>query len=557
MAQRGISDKQRQWLARLVTTRRLVLVPSGLFPNRREEEAIDPNRDFPYDLRDPRLCMRTIAGRTLNEVFREHMFQLSLTFHGGTEVIGYEWGAPTYLNQWSPDDTAQAEIASAYSRYAGSFGTTRQYDVGTMNDKVYYVRGGMEDWAYAGSWDPARVIQCQPTTYDNYPKEKTVYNNATLRVFNMLIETSHQKIPSQSKLGTSESVLDKDTNGNGHISRNIRLALSAHDLVEPYASVVGVNDLALSDDIIPLTNRSCEENDKAIKKVMIPKNLAQVTVEWTVGGALTIHNTTLWYAKSTDIPSGTLDCLEQPSADAIRAHFKEGKVHGAVNGTGYLSPLGAQPHPSVSATDVEPSLGPLFTASIDVNDLKQGDKLTVIASARVDQSWTRPANGVIGPNVGPQAHVVNVRTNPDWFFESNGKHIHGRLDWFSIPIQIVVGDYSDSIGNQAGKEISTIEVSNRFGRTTGNTHGGISPSKPKSKSLLTWQELAIGVVVFCCAVAMGLVARRRGASEHRELVASYDQEGTSSAFEGKIELQKFDDNGEVYEDEPDTTHSIS
>jgi hypothetical protein len=26
------------------------------------------------------------------------MIQLSLKFHGGVEIVAYEWGAPTYLN---------------------------------------------------------------------------------------------------------------------------------------------------------------------------------------------------------------------------------------------------------------------------------------------------------------------------------------------------------------------------------------------------------------------------------------------------------------------------
>jgi hypothetical protein len=116
--------------------------------------------------------MQTIAGRTINEVFREHMFQLALTFHGGTEVVGYEWGAPSFLNMWSPDDAAQAAIARSYSTYGAGWARSKPYDVGTMNDKVYFVRGGMEvsctillyllqtvqsdslcfiqDWAYCG-----------------------------------------------------------------------------------------------------------------------------------------------------------------------------------------------------------------------------------------------------------------------------------------------------------------------------------------------------------------------------------------------------------------------
>lgn len=106
-----------------------------------------------------------------------------------------------------------------------------------MNDKVYYVRGGMEDWAFAGSWDPDRVIQCAPRTFGGYSAEKTTYNNSTLRAFNMLVETSYPKTPARNDLGKRNNPLDS-TSGedNGHIVRNLRLALLAMDVVEPYVS---------------------------------------------------------------------------------------------------------------------------------------------------------------------------------------------------------------------------------------------------------------------------------------------------------------------------------
>jgi hypothetical protein len=141
----GMDDLHRQWLARLVATRRIVIVPTanalGYYRNRREEGSIDPNRDFPYDVQNAKDCMQTIAGRTINEIFRQHMFQLSLTFHGGMEVVAYEWGAPTWLGHLSPDDTAQATIGRAYSEYGGGFARVKPYNFGTMNDLVYFVRG--------------------------------------------------------------------------------------------------------------------------------------------------------------------------------------------------------------------------------------------------------------------------------------------------------------------------------------------------------------------------------------------------------------------------------
>ena len=101
LAQKGIPSPLRQWLARLVSTRRTIIIPTanalGYSRNKREEGSIDPNRDFPFDIEQyhEEECMQTIAGRSINELWRSHLFQIGLTFHGGMEVIGYEWGAPT------------------------------------------------------------------------------------------------------------------------------------------------------------------------------------------------------------------------------------------------------------------------------------------------------------------------------------------------------------------------------------------------------------------------------------------------------------------------------
>ena len=62
---KGIDDIHRKWLARLVTTRRIVIVPTanalGYYRNERTEDHIDPNRDFPYDLTDSTKC-KSIGG---------------------------------------------------------------------------------------------------------------------------------------------------------------------------------------------------------------------------------------------------------------------------------------------------------------------------------------------------------------------------------------------------------------------------------------------------------------------------------------------------------------
>eukprot|EP01138_Halocafeteria_seosinensis_P014408 gb/GECG01014709.1/.p1 GENE.gb/GECG01014709.1/~~gb/GECG01014709.1/.p1 ORF type:complete len:112 (+),score=5.31 gb/GECG01014709.1/:1-336(+) len=73
------------------------------------------------------------------------------SFHGGMQAIAYEWGAATHTryNSRSPDETSQSTISSAMSNFAGSL-KGKRYPVGRMNQLVYPVAGGMEDWGYSG-----------------------------------------------------------------------------------------------------------------------------------------------------------------------------------------------------------------------------------------------------------------------------------------------------------------------------------------------------------------------------------------------------------------------
>jgi len=541
----GIKTRHRQWLARLVSTRRIVILPSanalGYYRNTREEERVDPNRDFPFDVTDPTKCMQTIAGRSLNEVFREHMIQLSLTFHGGMEVVAYEWGAPTYLNYFSPDDTAQHGIASAYSRYGGGWTESQQYNFGTMNDLVYYVKGGMEDWAYAASWDPDRVIECQPTEYGGYDKAKTRYNNSTLRVFNMLVETSDDKEPKH-HLGSSLEVLQKNPKNNGHVSRNIRLALLAADLVEPYVSITAVNDLSLSDDMIPLSLREDATACHRTKGVMIPQNAGSVTVEWTVGGALEIDETSLVYGKWSELSDDAVSCMTQPNVDKL-VKLKTATGQSLVNGTGYFSENGPHPLPSDSQTGSGDVLGPVFSATLDVSKYNPHDEIVVLARARVDQSWQQQPSKIL-PQLPPQAHVVNARTNSDWHHESAGKVIQGRLDWYTtIPLTIVIGDYMDSVGKQAGRQVGTIDLSNRFGHTTGETKGGIAPSQSNARDLSWKHLLGLFVVLAFGGVACAVCVHYRQQTHHQRIVNELLEE-EEGAFAG---TKPYSD--EIYDDD--------
>jgi hypothetical protein len=77
------------------------------------------------------------------------------------------------------------------------------------------VEGGMEDWAYAGSWENNStnikpIKQCQPKTVNKYAQEKTSYDDSSLKNVMYLVETAREKRPRESELGNDTNVF----NGN-------------------------------------------------------------------------------------------------------------------------------------------------------------------------------------------------------------------------------------------------------------------------------------------------------------------------------------------------------
>ena len=122
----------------------------GYYKNEREESGIDPNRDFPYN-QDETKCMKTTAARAINELWRRHIFQLSLTFHAGETSLDYEWGAFNHPppDDQSPDERGFKALAETSSKFASKFGNEPQYPTSRLGRDPYDVNGGMEDWAYA------------------------------------------------------------------------------------------------------------------------------------------------------------------------------------------------------------------------------------------------------------------------------------------------------------------------------------------------------------------------------------------------------------------------
>jgi hypothetical protein len=396
------------------------------------------------------------------------MFQLSFTFHAGMEAIGYEWGAPSYEVKTSPDDTAQAALASRYSWYGGEFPKHGggMYPFGDMNGLVYPVRGGMEDWAYGASWDTNHTQPCTPVNspFGEYEASKTIYDESTLRVFNMLVETSNDKTPKEGYLGSRADLFVPDNlhEGNGHVNRNLRLSLLLIDMVQPYVQILTAHSEDLDRDIIPATrlyqqSETCVGNTPGTGAIVVevaapssPVESLIIPIEWTVGGAFDVDKTWVIYGRASDITSLSMfssdrGCDVQPTMvdwDDLKVKMASNdssiqQTESITGGRTRWHEHGPNPIDMIGDANGGMPPDPLFRANIDLSSsptTPDGDDVWIaFAVAVVDSSWGTSPGGVELP---PQSHAANARTNTEWYHESatTGKIIQGRESWISLPI---------------------------------------------------------------------------------------------------------------------------
>jgi len=441
LSSRGINDSDRKWLARLVTTRRIVMIPTanalGYFRNEHTENGIDPEYDFPFDIEDSTKCMQTIAGRVINEVFRDHVFQLAISFHSGHNAIAYEWGGPSFLKKLSPDNKVQQQIASGYSAFGGIDSSSNYYQTGTINDIIEPKRGNMVDWAYAGSWFidnyDSSYEPCVPETYGGYSDLQTFYEPSQLRVLNMRIDVGESSNPPKSYLGSNNDVLNQ--NNKGLIPRNLRISLMMLDIVEPYLTITAVNGVLIQDDVVPLTprlSRSCIKT----KIVSVPLDSEFVSIDWEAGGGFNVDSTTLLYAKWDDLPL-EFDGFMQPPPYTVEVLNADSVFRTTTSMEGHTR--------WYTSDSNSANVGPNFAASIDVDDFEEGDIIAVFATSQFDSSWT-------DNDQTPQSHLVNTRTTEDWYHVNAGKVIQGNKLWFSVPLTLIMGP----------PQSSTFEVSGRL-----------------------------------------------------------------------------------------------
>ena len=432
------------WASVLLRKRSLYVMPMtnawGYSHNRRSEVNVDTNRDFPY-FQPSTQCMKSITARALNELFREHLFQLAITFHGGMDAIVYEWGDTEHTGalETSPDDAGQHTLAFAMRDYAGQLDGA-MFPAGPINSIVYPVDGGMEDWAYAGSWGTGKGA-CSATTFGGYPAERTTYDATNhLRMLNILIEAG-PKHPPLAKYGSTTELLRSQGAGNGHISRNVRMALMVLDVVEPY--VVWVD---------PPATLGC-----------VPGR--ELPLAWEVGGAFTVDATQIlsgaWgggalcgggdVAAAAAAGRGLGGC-ESARAGATLSADGSAIVTAAPTATLAVATKTALQQggdktrwtePNWKQRDMGAGAGSEFVARFAacLPLPADGSAVFAVVRARVDQGWGRKLATPVHPDIAPQSHYVNARTNPKWRARvspppppGQAAEVHtvaGRKDWLS------------------------------------------------------------------------------------------------------------------------------
>lgn len=415
----------RAWLLRLLDTRSVTVIPMtnavGYATGVRGEDQsppggppsapLDPNRDFAFDVAAPS-CMRTVAGRVLNELFRARLYTLLLTFHGGTNVLGYEWGdwghcprpppgaPPAALGHGrpcdpAPDDAAMQALGERLSAAAGTGGGVESaYPVGTMGALVYPVGGGMEDWAYGASWsarhgeEPAAVV-CKPSTLGGYPAEKTTVGNSTNRCVTYLIETAQEKMPPETTLGKVGGVrqLLGGGDGDGHVPRNVRLMVAGVDGVGVSVDVVAVGGVAVEPaaSLWPTAKSSATDD-------------TGTTVEFYVGGAHTVDAASLHVSTAAG--------ASHPLVTAIGPVTGKGGTP-AAPGTRFRLTMPVPP--AVSAT--APSTTPVYLR----------------VAVRVDSALATNS---------PQSHLVNTRVDGGYRHEVGDSVVQGHSVWYSRTLRV-------------------------------------------------------------------------------------------------------------------------
>ncbi|MEL7451201.1 MAG: M14 family zinc carboxypeptidase [Pseudomonadota bacterium] len=379
---------QDEWLTALVDRREIYIMPlanpQGFILDRRsspgtEASNEDMNRDHVYDRDDCQFfcsdedSLSTVGGRAIHELARRHLFRVVLDYHGGIELILHPWGSPLHTgNTESPDDVAARDLGLRMRAFGGPFNGL--YPVGTANDLLGPANGPLDDTSYAASWDAANSDPLWPT--DGW------------RALGYTIEISNQKRPPQFSLGGDADLLTPGGAEDGYVPKNVRIALAAIDIAEPW---------------VEWTNRD------QVATTLEPGD--SIDVEWQVRGCFEIDETRVRWGTDAD-PRLNFDAQTAAQQDASESACFETPT-------------------TFQATVSFPEAGTYFVTPV----------------ARTDSDLLDQGNPT--PSLPPQTWMVRSR-NEEGLLATNMvdpleiNTIVGQLYWGADPLEIEVASAADA-----------------------------------------------------------------------------------------------------------------
>ena len=312
-----------------------------------------------------------------------------------------------------------------------------------------------------------------------------------------MVETSDNKDPPESAYGTRRSVFEpSDREHNGHVSRNIRLALMMTEMVKPYIRFIDESDLILK------SNTNTLEDDRIL--------LAH-QFRWDVGGAFMVDETNLVWAKwpSKAYEGMSCHCFTEN-------YYKFGETH-AIDTTKLelkiVNSIKNSPTRWINQPDytIKKRFLGQFSASLPVgNDgikIGDGNEVVVFARAAVDEAWGKENLNNAHPQVPPQTHFVQGRINRSWYGKSDdGCHkVQGKRWFYSAPICISNGakDTGGSKEQACSNFLSQFKVSQKKVLARCPADGGFNMHDSNTILGLD-QSLFIGLTVFIGFISLTL-----------------------------------------------------
>ena len=456
----------------------------GYYNEKREEKIyikssnnykfVDPNRDFPYYNSNDMIknCMRTLTGRTINEIFNEFIIAGAITFHGGTSVLGYAWGNYVHtLKQNStlkstepPDYNAFDNIGKIMVKFSSSKtnldNKIKDYTLGDMTSTVYPLDGALEDWAYGG-WENKEyenlgynlrpIKNCKPESFNSYEMNWNNNNlnndiinyDYKLRCLMYLAEASDDKKPTIKNYGINNFNLNnngdifdfyKTTNFFGYIPRNMRLMYSGIDLISAsiYLDIENIKKTEnnrINQITIPFIFMGCLSlkkysihripfehiTKKKLEKTFLYLNSNESTIISEVSTDINCYfNNLVYYDLIIEIqkdksPNNLRNLQKDINKDPIHYFERPGGNYD------YLGNV----------------LGMKYINGTLVKQTKKGS-IYIIKGEGPDEIWGKQENP--DPNVGPQSHVVRSKIHSNYFVKNGNHSLQSNYYFYSYPI---------------------------------------------------------------------------------------------------------------------------